>query len=147
MIEYRTASIVLKRVLSLLVVASESTRNMKDILIMAADDAESYTKLRRERSLNLVGFLISTYVCFGVYVYTYWTLNSQFIPTLTDFPGFTGGMMFASVAVQGYYIALFLSVILGLTIGAMVEGSIRSGLKHSLIMIVVTVVMLGWTPT
>jgi flagellar protein FlaJ len=147
MIEYRTASIVLKRVLSLLVVASESTRNMKDILIMAADDAESYTKLRRERSLSLIGFLISTYVCFGVYVYTYWTLNSQFIPTLTNFPGFTGGAMFANVAMQGYYIALFLSVILGLTIGAMLEGSIRSGLKHSLIMIVVTVVMLGWAPT
>ena len=146
MIEYRTASIVLKRVLSLLVVASESTRSMKDILLMAADDAESYTKLRSERSLALIGFLISTYVCFGVYVYTYWILNSQFIPTLSSFPGFTAGAMFSNVLFQGYYIALFLAVILGLTVGAMLEGSIRSGLKHSLIMIIIAVILLGWSP-
>jgi flagellar protein FlaJ len=146
MIEYRTASIVLKRVLSLLVIASESTRNMKDILIMTADDAESYVKLRRERTFNLVGFLISTYVCFGVYVYVYWTLKNEFIPTLSQLPGFTAGALFSSVMVQGYYISLFLAVILGLTIGAMLEGSILSGLKHSIIMIIVTILMLGWTP-
>jgi flagellar protein FlaJ len=146
MIEYRTASIVLKRVLSLLVVASESTKNMKDILIMAADDAETYTKLRRERSLSLIGFLISTYVCFGVYIYTYWILKTQFLPTLSSFPGFTAGAMFASVTFQGYYIGLFLAIILGLTIGAMLEGSIRSGLKHSLIMMIITIILLGWAP-
>jgi flagellar protein FlaJ len=146
MIEYRTASVVLKRVLSLLVIASESTKNMKDILVMAADDAESFIKLRTERTLNLLGYIISSYVCFGVYIYIYWTFKSSFIPSLTGSGGFAGGALFPAVMVQGYYVSLFLGLVLGLLIGVMAEGSILSGLKHSIIMIIIAIAVLGWVP-
>jgi flagellar protein FlaJ len=147
MIEYRTASLVLKRVLSLLVIASESTKNMKDILIMAADDAESFIKLRHERTLNLIGYIISTYVCFGVYLYVYWTFKVSFIPSLSGLAGFAGGgAAFGVMMIQGYYISLFLALVLGLLVGAMAEGSVLSGLKHSLVMMIVAIIMLGWAP-
>jgi len=146
MVEYRTASIVLKRVLSLLIIASESTKNMKDILIMAADDAEAYTKLRRERSASLIGQLIATYVSFGVYIYVYYTLKNQFITSFSAVPGFTAVSVFSAVMVQGYYAALFLALFLGLMIGTMVEGSVTSGLKHSFVMAIVAIIFLGWGP-
>ncbi|MGD6934165.1 MAG: type II secretion system F family protein [Candidatus Bathyarchaeia archaeon] len=146
MVEYRTASIVLKRVLSLLVIASESTRNMKDILMMAADDAEAYIKLRRERSSNLIGQLMATYVSFAVYIYVYYTLKTQFISSFVSIQGFTGMSVFSAVMVQGYYASLILALFLGLIIGTMVEGRVVSGLKHSFVMIVATVAVLGWGP-
>jgi flagellar protein FlaJ len=146
MVEYRTASIVLKRVLSLLVIASESTRNMKDILMMAADDAEAYIKLRRERSSSLIGQLMATYVSFAVYIYVYYTLKTQFISSFASIPGFTGMSVFSAVMVQGYYASLILALFLGLIIGTMVEGRVVSGLKHSFIMIVAAVAVLGWGP-
>jgi len=146
MIEYRTASPLLKRVLSLLVKASESTRNLKDILMMAADDAETHIRLRRERHQSLIGYVISTYVCFGVYVYVYWIMKNQFLVSLSGVSGFIVGPMVATVITQGYYIALFLGVILGLIVGAMIEGSILSGLKHSIIMVVIAIALLGWVP-
>lgn len=144
MIEYRTASIVLKRVISLLIIASESTRNMKDILLMAADDAETYTKLRRDRLANLIGQLIAAYVCFGVYIYVYYTLKNNFITSFTAVPGFTAGAIFTSVMTQGYIASLSLALFLGLIIGIMIEGSITSGLKHSFIMALVAIALLGW---
>jgi len=146
MIEYRTASPLLKRVLSLLVKASESTRNLKDILMMAADDTETHIRLRRERHQSLIGYVISTYVCFGVYVYVYWIMKNQFLVSLSGVSGFIVSPMVATVITQGYYIALFLGVILGLIVGAMIEGSILSGLKHSIIMVVIAIALLGWFP-
>jgi flagellar protein FlaJ len=146
MIEYRTSSVVLKRVLSLLVIASESTRNMKDILVMAAEDADSFIRLRRERTLNLVGYTISTYVCFGVFLYVYWTFKSSFLPSLTGLSGFSSGLAFMPVMAEAYYVALFLGLTLGLLVGALAEGSLLSGLKHSLIMIVAAIIVMGWTP-
>jgi flagellar protein FlaJ len=146
MIEYRTSSVVLKRVLSLLVIASESTRNMKDILVMAAEDADSYIRLRRERTLNLVGYIISTYICFGVFLYVYWTFKNNFLPSLSGIAGFSGGVAFGPVMLEAYYVALFLGLTLGLLIGALAEGSVLSGLKHSVIMIIAAILVMGWTP-
>ena len=146
MIEYRTASPLFKRVLSLLVKASESTRNLKDILMMAADDAETYIRLRRERLQSLIGYAISTYVCFGVYVYVYWIMKNQFLVSLSGVSSFVVSPMVTIVVTQGYYIALFLGVILGLIVGAMVDGSILSGLKHSIIMVTIAIALLGWVP-
>ena len=153
MVEYRTSSVVLKRVLSLLVIASESTKNMKDILIMAAEDADSYIRLRRERTLNLVGYIISTYVCFGVYLYVYWTFKNNFVPSLSGISGsssgiaaFSSGISFGPVMAEAYYVALFLGLTLGLLVGALAEGSVLSGLKHSVIMIIAAIIVMGWTP-
>jgi flagellar protein FlaJ len=146
MIEYRTSSVVLKRVLSLLVIASESTKNMKDILVMAAEDADSFIRLRRERTLNLVGYIISTYVCFGVFLYVYWTFKNSFLPSLTGLSGFASGVAFMPVMAEAYYVALFLGLVLGLLVGALAEGSVLSGLKHSLVMIIAAILVMGWTP-
>ena len=146
MIEYRTASPLLKRALSLLAKASESTRNLKDILMMAADDSETYIKLRRERYRSFIGYAVSTYVCFGVYVYVYWIMKNQFLVSLSGISGFDVSPMAAMVTTQGYYIALFLGTVLGLTVGAMTEGSVLSGLKHSIIMVIIAIALLGWPP-
>ncbi|RLI20721.1 hypothetical protein DRO47_04570 [Candidatus Bathyarchaeota archaeon] len=146
MIEYRTASPLLKRVLSLLAKASESTRNLKDILMMAADDSETYVRLRRDRYRSLIGYAVSTYVCFIVYVYVYWIMKNQFLTSLSGVSGFLVSPMAAEMAIQGYYIALFLGVVLGLTVGAVTEGSILSGLKHSIVMVTIAIALLGWSP-
>ncbi|XHH09085.1 MAG: type II secretion system F family protein [Candidatus Bathyarchaeia archaeon] len=146
MIEYRTSSVVLKRVLSLLVIASESTKNMKDILVMAAEDADSYIRLRRERTLNLVGYIISSYVCFGVFLYVYYTFKTSFIPSLSGVAAFSSGIAFAPVMVEAYYVALFLALMLGLLVGALAEGSVLSGLKHSVVMIIIAIIVMGWKP-
>ncbi|MGP3704889.1 MAG: type II secretion system F family protein [Candidatus Bathyarchaeota archaeon] len=143
MVEYRTASILLKRVVSLLIISSESTRNMKDILLMAAEDAETYTKLRRDRVASLLGQLVAIYVCFIVYVYVYYTLKNRFITSFTTMPGFTV-TAFSTIMVQGYYASFILAFFLGLIIGIIVEGSITSGLKHFFIMAIIAIAFLGW---
>jgi flagellar protein FlaJ len=146
MVEYRTASIVLKRVVSLIIIASESTKNMKEILVMAADDAEAYMKVRRDRTANLMGQLIATYVSFGVYIYIYYTLKTQFIASFSGIAGFGGMAVFSPIMIQGYFTSLLLAVFLGLIIGAMLESSVLSGLKHSFVMVLITVLILGWSP-
>jgi flagellar protein FlaJ len=146
MIEYRTSSVVLKRVLSLLVIASESTKNMKDILVMAAEDADSFIRLRRERTLNLVGYIISTYVCYGVFLYVYWSFKNNFIPSLSGLSGVSTGLAFGPVMAEAYYVALFLGLTLGLLVGALAEGSVLSGLKHSVVMIIAALLVMGLKP-
>lgn len=146
MIEYRTASIVLKRAINLIVAASETTRNMKDILLMAAEDAETYVKLRRDRFLNLVGQLIAAYICFSIYVYVYYTLKNSFVTSFSVVPGFLGGAIFAQVMMQGFIASFILAIFLGIIVGVVTEGSIASGLKHSLTMMLIAIVFLGLEP-
>ncbi|MCX8191244.1 MAG: type II secretion system F family protein, partial [Nitrososphaerales archaeon] len=145
-IEYRTASLILKKVLSLLAKALESTKNLRDILLMVAEDVESYIKLRRERALSMLGYVISSYICLGVYFYIYSTLKNQFITTLTSIRGFTINDAIRWVLIEGYYVALFLSITLGLIAGVMLEGSILSGLKHSSMMSLILIIWLGANP-
>ncbi|MEM2429024.1 MAG: type II secretion system F family protein [Nitrososphaerales archaeon] len=145
-IEYRTASLILKRVLSLLIKAFESTRDLKDILLMAAEDAETYIKLRRERALNLLGYVISLYICFTVYLYVHSILKNEFLTTLTTVKGFVISESIKILLIESYYVAIFLSIMLGLMAGIMLEGNILSGLKHSLIMISILIFWLGVIP-
>jgi len=141
-VEHRTASTALQRVVSLLVKASESAKNLKDILLMAAADAEAHNKVRRIRFLSLLGYMAATYVCFIVYLFVYKTISQALSSAFTQYPAYqvTALTLFSST---GQYLSYALAVSLGIMVGILLEGSMLSGLKHSIVMLAAALLFLG----
>ena len=140
MIQYTTASPVLRRAINLLVKASEATRNLKDVLAMSAMDAEAYLNLKRSRMLTSIGYVASIYVAYGVFVYTLHILRSisAVLSSLSEY--------ITIVAIpldQLYILAVAMAVLLGLLAGGISSGNVSSGFKHSVVLLLIFILMLG----
>lgn len=140
MIQYTTASPVLRRAINLLVKASEATRNLKDVLAMSAMDAEAYLNLKRSRMLTSIGYVASIYVAYGVFVYTLHILRSisAVLSSLSEY--------ITIVAIpldQLHILAVAMAVLLGLLAGGISSGNVSSGFKHSVVLLLIFILMLG----
>ena len=141
-VELRTASAALQRVVSLLVKASESVKNLKDILLMAAADAEAHNKVRKIRLLSLLGYMAATYVCFIVYLFVYKTILQSLSSTFTSYTAYQAAAL-SALSVTGQYLSFALALSLGVMVGVLLEGSMLSGLKHGVVMAVAALLFLG----
>ncbi len=142
----RIGSPVVSKVVSILVKALESTDNVKAAIFTAANDAEIYLDFRKRVASEMFVYTVIVYVTFSVFLFTIVVLNQNFISvfgnisTSTNLPGtyFTfpspqllTGLFYHATLINGFFS--------GIVAGVMGSGSMRAGLKHSLTMVVATV--------
>jgi flagellar protein FlaJ len=138
---------VITRSLSLITKANESSGDVGEVLIVAARDAASEQGMRRERTMSMMIYIVIIYISFFVFVGVIYVISTTFLTEMAA----AGKQMAASGGQGGFlgnfdldaYTQLFKHAAIiqglssGLMAGAMGEGSVMAGLKHSTIMIII----------
>ncbi|MGB7787901.1 type II secretion system F family protein [Methanoregula sp.] len=136
--EERIGLVSVKRAISLLVRASEITTNLRQIFIIAITDFEYYLKLKRERSNTTIVYVMIIYLSFGIYLYTAYQLN---VPFLAAFKGMNVSLDTAGNLTEMFNIGIILATFSGIMAGQFSSNSILAGFKHSIVLLVATVIL------
>lgn len=142
----RTASS--SRVIHILVKANESTSDLTSVLSITATQAKTEQGLKKERSSQMVVYVITIYVSFFVFLFIVYILATDFFPQTAAFStasqgAGTGGIgnsyfNIAEYNMLMYHSALVQAVTSGLIAGKMGQGSAYLGLKYSISMVIIT---------
>ena len=131
------------RVVTMLNEAMRSTGDLTSVLMISAKEASKSELLRRERFHSMMMYTIIIYIAFFVFIGIIYVISSMF---LTTFTGLTAtpviGLrlnvdLYKNILMHG---AIFQGLFGGMVAGVMGEGSISSGLKHSIVMLIVAYV-------
>jgi flagellar protein FlaJ len=145
--EQRINTLSIRRAVTLIVNASYSSNSIKDTLTIAAGDAEASNTMRAERSADMLIYVSIIYISFVVFLYIAFVLVTTFLPAVpasaaSATPSSLAGVIPQATAGQTEHIKslLFHAVLIqglfsGIIAGVMGEGSLQSGLKHSIVMV------------
>lgn len=140
----RVRTFTVSRSITLVTKANESSGDIGEVLTIAARDASAEQDLTRERIVNMFIYIVIIYMSFFVFVGIIYIISSTFLEEMVKASEGSGGSAGVPMSLTreklGDYNRLFFHGALiqgftsGLIAGVMGEGSVLSGLKHSVIM-------------
>ncbi len=134
---------MLSRVVALITKASESSGDIRQVLDIAAADTNMNLQLKKDKSVNMLIYLIIIYMAFLVFLYVVYSLTATFLPPMAKGAA-AGGAAFIKnfnldfYKVYFYHTALIQAFFSGMVAGVMGEGNFRSGFKHSLVLMLIS---------
>ncbi len=134
----RVRTLAMTRIVSLIVKASEATGNIAEVMNIAADEAESERKLKQARISVTSVYLIIIYMAFFCFLFIAVILSRSFLPMLSmqgSILGMGKGLGAGEIKQLMLHAALLNGFFSGLIAGEITDGSIASGVKHSIIML------------
>ena len=142
----RTASS--SRIIHILVKANESTSDLTSVLSITAAQSKIEQGLKKERSSQMVIYIVTIYISFFVFLFIVYILATDFFPQTASFTtasqsGGTGGIGNSYFNIDEYNMLMFHSALVqavtsGLIAGKMGQGSAYLGLKYSVSMVIIT---------
>lgn len=135
--EERIGLVTVKRAISLLVKASEITEHIREILTIAVSDMEHYLKMKHTRFNVSFVYVAIIYLSFGIFLFTAYAMNVMFIESFSTFNITFDTMQSRN---QMFIIGIILASFSGIMAGQLSANSILAGCKHSIIMLIMTVV-------
>ncbi len=157
----RIDSPVVTRAVTLSTNAMETSDDIAPVLEIAADEARSSQILSRQRRQTMLTYLVVIYVAFLVFLGIMAALMISFIPAIEDViaqmaestdgaeaPG--GGLGIVGqtddINIVGYetlffHVTIVQSICSGLVAGQLGQGSIKDGVKHATIMLIITYIV------
>ncbi|HQE86255.1 MAG TPA: type II secretion system F family protein [Methanolinea sp.] len=149
--EDRVRTPLIARTVSLITKASQMSGSIGDVLAIAASDAKMSDLLKRERLSDMFIYTAIIYMAFVVFVFVVGVISNSFIPILGNVGGGTipQGTPLASISSSSikailrlmYHSVVLQALMSGLIAGQMGEGSLKAGVKHSCIMLVIALVI------
>ncbi len=145
----RTRTHIVARSVTLITKANESSGDIGEVLSVAARDAAAEQELKTERKMAMLIYIIIIYISFLVFIGIIYVISSTFLTEMVkaseNIKSSGGGAVPMSLdrAKMAMYNRLFFHGALiqgftsGLIAGVMGEGSVLSGLKHSVIMMTI----------
>jgi flagellar protein FlaJ len=154
----RARTPMVSRAVTLITNAMEASGDIAPVLRIAADEAQNTRRLRRERRQEMFTYLLVIYISFLVFLGIVVALTVSFIPAIEQAGSAAaapGGAVVAGtgvptavfnsirgVNVEAYTLLLFhisaiQGVCSGLVAGRLGEGSVRAGVKHAAVMLLV----------
>ncbi len=137
-LEERIGVVAIKRVISLIIRASEITDYIRDILVIAISDMEHYLKMKKERYTVSFAYIMIVYLSFGIFLYTAYQLNVSFI---SSFEKLNTNVDIAGNVLDMFRMSVILGVFSGIMAGQLSAGNILSGFKHAILFLIATVVL------
>ncbi|MDD1695147.1 MAG: type II secretion system F family protein [Methanoregula sp.] len=137
-LEERIGLVSVKRAISLVVKASEITDQLREILTIAISDLDHYLKMKSKRFNVSFVYLAVIYLSFGIYLYCSYQLNDAFIASFVkmnvkfDIAGNVRDMFRIAIIIGGFS---------GLMAGQLSSNNVMSGLKHTIIFLVMSIVV------
>lgn len=159
-----TNNIIIKRAISTVIEAEHSGGNMEDVLESITESLIEIKKIKLSRQANIHSQLIQSYVIFFVFLGIMIVIQNVLVPYIANFSttnasGVTGealvsmsgkveidfsnplnffssvGLWFLSFHGILLMLAMFQGFFAGLVMGKLAEGDLKSGLKHSMILV------------
>ncbi|MBI2076914.1 MAG: type II secretion system F family protein [Euryarchaeota archaeon] len=139
---------LISRTVALIVEASRAGGNVIDILTAASDDAREIKQIvdERKRQMGIYGIIV--YIAFFVFLVVIFVLSKQFLPAFSAAAkagegSELGGGGIKSFDVESFVTVFFHSALVqgiggGLVSGVMQEGHPLGGLKHAVILTIVS---------
>jgi len=147
-----TQNKVIKRSIAIIIEAEESGGDVEDVLVAVSDSVVQVKRVSEERKSSTFSQIVQGYIIFFVFIGIMLVMQLKLFPTLLEFSGGLVGGGFGGISLQkGGDLNLdriFLAMILiqgffsGLMIGKFSEGSIKYGVKHSLALVVVALLII-----
>ncbi|RXE56585.1 secretion system protein [Methanoculleus taiwanensis] len=135
--EERIGLVSVKRVISLVVRASQVTDNLREILTIAISDFEHYLKMKKERFNTTFTYVMIVYLSFGIFLYTAYELNGAF---LSSFVALGGTSLNVSENLTDMFrISIILGTISGIMAGQFSANSILAGFKHAILFLLAAI--------
>ena len=149
--EQRVTTPIIARMVTLITRASEMSSQINDVLNIAASDTRMSEILKKERFGEMFIYVAIVYLSFGVFIFVIATLNAQFLVELAklDTAGLSqaggtfaglGTMPLGLIQAMLYHAVVIMGFVSGLIAGQMGESSIKSGVKHACIMILIALI-------
>jgi flagellar protein FlaJ len=152
--EDRVRTPLIARTVVLITKASRMSGSISDVLAIAASDAKMTYTLKRERLSDMFIYTAIIYLAFIVFIFVVGVITSQFIPVLgtINTSGIPTGTGLSGITPPGlqaikrlmYHAVLVQALFSGLIAGQMGEGSLKSGIKHSCIMLIITLLVFNY---
>lgn len=149
MFSERVRTPLIERSVNLIIEASKSGGNISDVLMSAAIDAKEIKNLEKERIITMASFSSVIYLTFFVFLAIIFILSFFLVPKIVEVQNIqTTGIMTPlpklnplSLLTAYYILTLIQSLGSGIIIGILSTGKIPQGLKHSVIMILLTYIV------
>lgn len=146
---------IVSRAITLITKATESSGDVGEVLTVAARDAAAEQELKRERTTNMFIYIIIIYISYFVFVGIVYVISATFLEEMVKagekisatsgsgavaLGGFTRAKLNA-FNVLFFHAAALQGVCSGMIAGVMGEGSVLSGLKHSIVMLTISYIL------
>ncbi|RUM33887.1 MAG: hypothetical protein DSY33_03465 [Archaeoglobus sp.] len=147
--ERRVSSMTVTKVTSILLKAMEAAGTVKDALYTAANDAQLYLEQKNRMKNEMFVYIVVIYMTFGVFLFTIYILTSNFIQVFSKMHIPNLGSSYIQFRVPNlnemtrlfYHTSIINGTVSGLIAGLMGEGELRAGLKHVLILVMLTYIV------
>lgn len=150
--EERIRTPTVARAVTLITTASRMTGSISEVLNIAARDAAISENLKRERQAEMFIYTAIVYLVFIVFVFVVAVIDVRFLSALADVNALAAGDLAAGAVPLGntpvitferllYHGCLIQALFSGLIAGQMGEASLRAGVKHAAVMLVVALVV------
>jgi flagellar protein FlaJ len=153
--EERIRTPAIARTVTLITKASQMTGDIAQVLKIAARDAEMSEQLKQERAAEMFMYTVIIYIVFFVFLFVVLVIDVQFLSVLAELniqavnaPSMatTGALQLGNTPIQTlerllYHGCLVQAFFSGLIAGEMGEGSLRAGVKHAAIMVIIAFVV------
>ncbi len=151
---------IISRSISIVIEAERSGGNIDEVLQAVTDSILQVKKMKEERRSNTYTQMIQGYFVFFVFIFIMIILQIYLLPQLADvsvsvstgitagFEGYFEGNAPVSTAQTVNFKTIFLGLVLiqgffaGLMIGKFSEGELKQGLKHSLILMIISYLLI-----
>ncbi len=140
-----TGSKLVGRMTSTIIESHRFGGNLTDIFDSISSTSIEIERLREERKLYINSQLITGYVIFFVFLLVIIGLQRFLVPSLTGIE--VGEMATAPEEIEVQYAEIFRNLVIlqglfaGLVIGKMAEGVVVGGIKHSLVLVIVGILI------
>ena len=146
--ELRARTALIARTVTLITKASTMSSSISDLLRIAADDARMSEILKRDRLSEMFIYTAIVYLSTFVFIFVVGVISTQFLDVLAhqSQEGLSmagplsnvGKMSLTTIDRILYHTCLVQGFFSGLIAGMMGESSIKAGVKHSCILVIVT---------
>ena len=146
----------ISRSITLIGQAEKSGGEIGEILESVAEAVNTSDKLKKERKAAISSLVVQGYIIFFVFIIIILVMQFQILPMISNISGEglglggltegvgtsgipqPGGISQSDISNSFLYLLLFQGFFSGLTIGKLAEGDIRSGIKHSFALMLVS---------
>jgi len=140
---------VVTRAVTLISEAEKAGGEIENILESVAESVSEIEKLKKERRNAIYSLVVQGYIIFLVFIVIMLIMQFKILPLTSeisgsggDLGGFSGaGMSVEEVSAPMLYLLLIQGLFTGLVIGKLSEGDIKAGIKHSFIMVALSLLI------
>ncbi len=133
---------VIKRTVKTIIEAYEVGGKIDTILDAIATSVEEIERIKKERSTRIYAQMINGYFIFFIYIAVMVILTLLLIPALeSEIGGATG--LHSVFKTMFRDLVILQGIFAGLAIGKMAEGTIVAGIKHSFVMVAISLIIFG----